>query len=117
MEHTGHTGTARSRVEQIPSGQIMLEGELIIPAGATGIVLFAHGSGSSRHSSRNQLVARTIRESSIGTLLFDLLTREEEAVDASTRHFRFDIGLLADRLVDATNWITRKPDTSHLRVG
>jgi putative phosphoribosyl transferase len=95
----------------------MLEGELLVPLGATGVVLFAHGSGSSRHSSRNQFVARTIREAGIGTLLFDLLTREEEAVDVSTRHLRFDIGLLADRLVDATIWLKRKPDTSHLRVG
>jgi dienelactone hydrolase len=117
MGHTGHTGTARSRVEQIPSGQIMLEGELSVPEGAAGVVLFAHGSGSSRHSKRNQFVARTIREVGVGTLLFDLLTQEEEAVDLSTRHLRFDIGLLADRLVDATNWIKRKPDTAHLRVG
>ena len=117
MGHTGHTGTARSRTEQIPSGQIMLEGELSVPVGATGAVLFAHGSGSSRHSPRNQFVARTIREAGVGTLLFDLLTQEEEAVDISTRHLRFDIGLLAGRLVDATNWIKREPDSRHLRVG
>jgi pimeloyl-ACP methyl ester carboxylesterase len=117
LGHTSHTATARSRTEQIPSGQIMLEGELSIPEGATGVVLFGHGSGSSRHSPRNQFVARTIREAGIGTLLFDLLTPEEEAVDVSTRHLRFDIGLLAERLVDATNWLKRKPDKSHLRVG
>jgi putative phosphoribosyl transferase len=117
MGPTGHTGTARSRTEQIPSGQIMLEGELSVPVGATGVVLFAHGSGSSRHSPRNQFVARTIREAGVGTLLFDLLTQEEEAVDISTRHLRFDIGLLAGRLVDATNWIKREPDSRHLRVG
>jgi pimeloyl-ACP methyl ester carboxylesterase len=117
MEHSGHAGTARSRIEQIPSGQITLEGELNVPVGATGVVLFAHGSGSSRHSTRNQFVARTIREAGIGTLLFDLLTQEEEAVDVRTRHLRFDIGLLADRLVDATNWLKRKADTSHLKVG
>lgn len=95
----------------------MLEGELSVPVGATGAVLFAHGSGSSRHSPRNQFVARTIREAGVGTLLFDLLTQEEEAVDISTRHLRFDIGLLAGRLVDATNWIKREPDSRHLRVG
>ncbi len=117
MERTGHTGAARSRLEQIPSGRIMLEGELIVPVDATGVVLFAHGSGSSRHSPRNQFVARTIREAGVGTLLFDLLTQEEEAVDISTRHLRFDIGLLAERLVDVTTWIKREPDTSHLRVG
>ncbi len=117
MEHTGHTGTARSRTEQIPSGQIMLEGELIVPVGASGVVLFAHGSGSSRHSRRNQFVARTIRDAGVGTLLFDLLTQAEEAVDITTRHLRFDIGLLAERLIDATNWIKSEPGTRHLRVG
>jgi hypothetical protein len=71
---TGHTGTARSRMEKLPSGQIMLEGELSVPVGASGVVLFAHGSGSSRHSPRNQFVARTIREAGVGTLLFDLFT-------------------------------------------
>ena len=81
MGHTGHTATARSRTEQIPSGQLLLEGELSVPAGATGVVLFAHGSGSSRHSPRNQFVAQTIREAGVGTLLFDLLTPEEETVD------------------------------------
>jgi putative phosphoribosyl transferase len=117
MKQTGHTATARSRSEQIPSGQIMLDGELSVPVRATGVVLFAHGSGSSRHSPRNQFVARTIREAGVGTPLFDLLTRQEEALDISTRHLRFDIGLLAERLVDATNWIKTEPDTSHLRVG
>ncbi|HEY2973323.1 MAG TPA: dienelactone hydrolase family protein [Pyrinomonadaceae bacterium] len=117
MGHTGHTATARSKTEQIPSGQLLLEGELSVPVAATGIVLFAHGSGSSRHSPRNQFVALTIREAGVGTLLFDLLTPEEETVDISTRHLRFDIGLLAKRLVDATTWLKRKADTTHLRVG
>src|SRR6266480_8040169 len=112
-----HTATAQSRTDQIPSGKILLEGEVLVPVGATGVVLFAHGSGSSRHSPRNQFVARTIRETGVGTLLFDLLTQEEESVDIRTRHLRFDIGLLAERLVDATNWIKRGRDTSHLRVG
>ena len=93
MPNPSHTAAARSRTEQIPSGQILLEGELLVPKGATGVVLFAHGSGSSRHSPRNQFVARTIREAGVGTLLFDLLTQEEEAVDIRTRHLRFDIGL------------------------
>jgi putative phosphoribosyl transferase len=73
MRNPSHTATAQSRTEQIPSGQILLEGELLVPAGANGVVLFAHGSGSSRHSPRNQFVARTIREAGAGTLLFDLL--------------------------------------------
>ena len=117
MGHTGHTGTARSHEVLIPSGSATLEGELNVPVGAGGVVLFAHGSGSSRHSPRNQFVARTIREAGVGTLLFDLLTREEEAVDIHTRHLRFDITLLARRLMDATDWIKREGDTWHLRVG
>src|SRR3989442_3247743 len=117
MRQSSHTATAPSRTEQIPSGQILLEGEMLVPVSATGVVLFAHGSGSSRHSSRNQFVARTIREAGIGTLLFDLLTQEEETVDTITRRLRFDIGLLAERLVDATAWLKAKADTSQLRVG
>jgi putative phosphoribosyl transferase len=117
MGQSSQTGTARAGTKQIPSGQITLEGELNVPSGASGVVLFAHGSGSSRHSPRNQFVARTIREAGVGTLLFDLLTPEEEAVDVSTRHLRFDLGLLATRLVDASNWIKRETDTRYLRVG
>src|SRR3982750_4413522 len=117
MGHTGHTGTARTREVEIPSGEAVLTGELSVPAGAQGVVLFAHGSGSSRHSPRNQFVARVIREAGVGTLLFDLLTREEEAIDLQTRHLRFDIGLLAERLVDATNWLQRENELRHLRVG
>ncbi len=90
----------------IPSGTVLLEGELAIPADPEGIVLFAHGSGSSRHSPRNQFVAGVIRDAGVGTLLFDLLTREEESVDIRTRQLRFDIAFLAQRLVDATNWLT-----------
>ena len=101
----------------IPSGKIRLEGELKLPKGASGVVLFAHGSGSSRHSPRNQYVARVIREAGVGTLLFDLLTKQEEAIDASTGEFRFDIEFLAKRLVDATNWITTQADLQHLRIG
>jgi dienelactone hydrolase len=80
-------------------------------------VLFAHGSGSSRHSPRNQFVARRIREAGVGTLLFDLLTREEESVDIYTRQLRFDIRLLARRLLDATDWVKREADLWHLRIG
>ena len=97
-------GTSIAHGVRIPSAMVMLEGELNVPARAEGIVLFAHGSGSSRHSPRNQFVARAIREAGIGTLLFDLLTRNEEALDARTGHLRFDIGLLAERLIDATRW-------------
>ena len=108
---------AFTRELSIPSGRAHLEGELKIPTGAAGIVLFAHGSGSSRHSPRNQFVARVIRESGNGTLLFDLLTREEEIEDGITRRLRFDIGLLARRLVDATRWLTTQTQASHLGLG
>lgn len=101
----------------IPSGQLQLEGELNIPAGANGVVLFAHGSGSSRHSSRNKYVARTLHDSDIGTLLFDLLTQEEEEEEKYTRHLRFDISLLAKRLVDATNWIKTQTEVQTLPIG
>ncbi|HYE64763.1 MAG TPA: alpha/beta hydrolase [Pyrinomonadaceae bacterium] len=109
--------SGRSREVKIPAGSTTLEGELSVPAGANGIVLFAHGSGSSRRSPRNQFVARTIREAQTGTLLFDLLTREEEEIDLRTRHLRFDIRLLAERLVSATNWIQSEEETRHLRAG
>jgi len=107
----------RVREVQIPAGSATLEGELVVPPNPTGIVLFAHGSGSSRHSPRNQYVARIIREAGVGTLLFDLLTREEESVDLATRHLRFDIDLLARRLVEATAWVQKQDDTHHLRAG
>jgi putative phosphoribosyl transferase len=102
---------------QIPSGAALLEGELTIPPKSPGLVLFAHGSGSSRHSPRNQFVARLIREAGLGTLLFDLLTPDEEAEDVMTARLRFDIGLLAKRLVDATRWISGRPETARLGVG
>lgn len=108
---------ALTRDVRIPSGRADLEGELKIPAGAPGVVLFAHGSGSSRHSPRNQFVARVIRDSGNGTLLFDLLTREEEIEDNVTGRLRFDIGLLAQRLVDATRWLTAQPSASQLVIG
>jgi putative phosphoribosyl transferase len=90
---------------------------LYIPADASGIVLFAHGSGSSRHSPRNQYVAQTIRAAGIGTLLFDLLTPEEEVIDLRTHSLRFAIQLLAERLEDATAWVTHTDATRHVRPG
>lgn len=89
----------------IQSGKVRLDGKLNIPLGARGVGLFAHGSGSSRHSPRNKRVARTLHDSSIGSLLFDLLTQQEEEKEKHTRHLRFDIGLLSRRLIDATYWI------------
>lgn len=106
-----------SREVMIPLGSIALAGELIIPASATGLVLFTHGSGSSRHSPRNQYVAQIIREAGVGTLLFDLLTHEEERIDLQTRHLRFDIPMLARRLAAATVWIKSQPPISQLQIG
>src|SRR5437870_543549 len=115
MTQAVKTATTQMKDVQIRSGPVQLRGDLNIPATAQGVVLFAHGSGSSRHSPRNQFVARTIREAGVGTLLFDLLTKEEEAVDMHTAHLRFDIGLLAERLIDATRWI--KAELDYLNVG
>jgi putative phosphoribosyl transferase len=95
----------------IPFPGFKLQGELIIPQNAPGLVLFAHGSGSSRHSPRNQYVARTLRERGLGTLLFDLLTADEEQEERHTGHLRFDIQLLGERLLGATHWVHKEqPD-------
>jgi len=102
---------------RIPIGKIELEGELIIPEEAKGIVLFAHGSGSSRFSPRNQFVARFLREKLLGTLLIDLLTAEEESIDQITREIRFDIELLAARLLGITHWLLKEASTKTLRIG
>jgi dienelactone hydrolase len=94
-----------------------LEGDLVVPPGASGLVLFAHGSGSSRHSSRNRYVAGELQRGGLGTLLFDLLTPAEEEVDAETAHLRFDIQLLTARLLNATEWIVRDRELSRLPIG
>jgi dienelactone hydrolase len=94
-----------------------LEGTLAIPAGAAGIVLFAHGSGSSRHSPRNRYVAEALREGGLATLLIDLLTSAEDREDARSARLRFDIALLARRVAAATAWLTENPATSRLRIG
>jgi dienelactone hydrolase len=98
-------------------GQVTLVGDLRIPARASAIVLFAHGSGSSRHSPRNRHVARILNEGNVATLLADLLTAEEEKIDARNGRLRFDIGLLAGRLTGVTEWLAQYPDTRHLRIG
>src|SRR5260370_11046670 len=100
-----------------PAGEATLVGDLEVPNGAAGVVLFAHGSGSGRHSPRNRLVARQLREAGLGTLLLDLLTEEEEAEDAVTGQLRFDVRLLAGRLADATTWTEGHPATAGLPVG
>jgi putative phosphoribosyl transferase len=93
---------------QIPVGSVSLSGDLTVPDRAQGVVLFAHGSGSSRHSTRNRYVAKVLQEADLGTLLFDLLTEDEEIIDEQTRHLRFDIGLLANRLIGATDWLLQR---------
>jgi dienelactone hydrolase len=99
------------------SGAVSLEGTLGTTKNPQGVVIFAHGSGSSRHSPRNRYVAKILRNSGLVTLLIDLLTADEEAVDIHTMHLRFDIQLLAKRLVEATDWIEQNPDTQKLPVG
>jgi len=98
-------------------GSVGLSGDLVIPSSAEAIVLFAHGSGSSRRSSRNRAVATALHDAGLGTLLFDLLSDEEEAVDARTAELRFDIPLLAERLLGATRWVEGADNLRDLRVG
>lgn len=102
---------------QIKSGDKLLDGDLAIPAGAAGLVLFAHGSGSSRFSLRNRQVAAALRERGLATLLMDLLTAEEEAVDMYTRHLRFNISMLAERVVAALEWLEKDERTHGQRLG
>src|SRR5918992_2477846 len=97
MAQAAQRASQQANDVEIRARGVVLYGDLNVPDNSQGVVLFAHGSGSSRHSPRNQFVARTIREAGVGTLLFDLLTRKEEAADAHTRRLRFDIGLLAGR--------------------
>jgi putative phosphoribosyl transferase len=105
------------REVRVSAGPVTLEGNLGIPDTTRGIVLFAHGSGSGRHSPRNRYVAGALREMGLATLLVDLLTPEEEEVDLRTRRLRFNIGLLADRLAGATDWLAQDPDMQDLPVG
>ena len=110
----------REKIEQpvhIVMGNVTLEGDLTIPDGPKGIVLFAHGSGSSRKSPRNRYVASVLNKSKFATLLFDLLTPEEETIDIQTRHLRFDIELLSMRLVGATDWLGKNKEVKDLNVG
>jgi putative phosphoribosyl transferase len=116
----GDETSSRPRAERnvtISIGAIALEGSLVVPDPALGVVLFAHGSGSGRHSPRNRYVAGELQEGGIATLLIDLLTEDEEQVDLATRHLRFDIPLLAERLVGAIDWLGREASTAALPVG
>jgi dienelactone hydrolase len=102
---------------RIPADGQMLEGDLLVPAGARGVVLFAHGSGSSRFSPRNRYVAEVLQSALLATLLMDLLTPAEEAEDAATSRLRFDISLLSRRIGDATDWLAAQGETRTLRIG
>jgi putative phosphoribosyl transferase len=106
-----------NRDVQILSTGVRLEGIMSMPDEANGIVLFVHGSGSSRHSPRNQYVAQTLQEGGLATLLFDLLTIEEEQIDLRTRHLRFDISLLARRTAGAMEWLALQPYAQELKIG
>ncbi|MFL5618149.1 MAG: dienelactone hydrolase family protein [Gemmatimonadaceae bacterium] len=114
---TTHHDGSLERTIIIPVGQVGLDGTLGLPASPAGIVLFAHGSGSSRFSPRNRFVARVLRDAGLGTLLLDLLSPSEEQIDDVTRHHRFDIPMLADRLVIAIDWLAAQRDTRELSVG
>jgi putative phosphoribosyl transferase len=105
------------KLAHVNIGDIVLEGNLTIPASSSGIVLFAHGSGSGRHSPRNKYVAKVLQQAGLSTLLIDLLTMEEERVDAYTMHLRFDIELLSQRLAGATEWLVNNQKTQHLKIG
>lgn len=105
------------REVQIERGSATLSGILNVPPEARGIVIFAHGSGSSRLSSRNQMVAKFFNDSNTATLLFDLLTPKEEEIDNLTRALRFNIPFLAERLMAATEWVQKLPETHHLTIG
>ena len=102
---------------KIPVSNVTVEGNLIVPVGAKGLVVFAHGSGSSRFSPRNEYVARGFNRASMGTLLFDLLTLKEERQDMLTGEYRFNIDLLADRLVGVTEWLKKDASSKGLALG
>jgi pimeloyl-ACP methyl ester carboxylesterase len=115
--NTQTTGPVIEHPVNIRAADVVLEGNLAVPRDAPGVVVFAHGSGSGRHSPRNQFVAQALREAGLATLLLDLLTAAEEAVDVRSGEYRFDIDLLAGRVVGATDWLAGAEATAHLPVG
>ena len=108
---------AQAQIVRIPAGRVTLNADLFVPVDARGIILFAHGSGSSRHSHRNQFVARVLQQSDFATLLMDLLTTEEEHLDNQTRELRFDIGMLAERLTAAVKWTADQARLKEMPIG
>jgi putative phosphoribosyl transferase len=111
----GLAGTTQELQLEVAGAE--LHGDLVLPPGARGIVLFAHGSGSGRHSPRNRLVAESLNQRGLGTLLVDLLTEQEEAAERDTGHLRFDVGLLAGRLIAVADWLGDEPATAELPLG
>ncbi len=109
--------TPVTREVRIPCGDAWLYGDLVLPERAPGLVLFAHGSGSGRHSARNRQVAQKLQHAGIATLLFDLLTVQEEQIDVHTREHRFDIALLTRRMQQATDWVAAQPDLQQAPIG
>jgi dienelactone hydrolase len=107
----------KRQLVHLPIGGVSLEGDLVVPSGAHGIVAFAHGSGSGRHSPRNRYVAQVLQSAGLATLLLDLLTLDEEAIDVQTMGFRFNIDLLAYRLTGTVDWLAANPETRELRIG
>lgn len=112
-----NAATTVSREVRIPTGDAWLYGDLALPRDFAGVVLFAHGSGSGRHSARNRRVAQWLQEAGVATLLFDLLTAQEEQTDLHTREHRFDIPLLTRRMQDATDWARAQPELRHASIG
>jgi dienelactone hydrolase len=110
-------GLVEGQQVQLPAGAVFLDADLVVPPNAKGLVMFAHGSGSGRHSPRNRYVAHTLNVRGLGTVLLDLLTIEEEQIDEQTRHLRFDIPMLARRLVFAADWLAGHEPTQGLRLG
>lgn len=109
--------SAQGDLVRVSAGEVELEGDLVLPSGVRGLVVFAHGSGSSRHSPRNRFVAGGLQDAGLGTLLLDLLTAEEEQTDIQTRELRFDIGMLAARLMKTKQWLEEQAETAGLGVG
>ncbi len=117
IQETLQKDSKHNDLVQIPLEDVLLEGNLTVPEGAKGLVVFAHGSGSSRHSPRNRYVAEVLNEHKLATLLIDLLSQKEEEIDLQTRHLRFDIPMLAQRLVGIANWVENNPNIKHLKIG
>jgi putative phosphoribosyl transferase len=117
MNRTSNVNTSEDRLISIPTNRVTLQGNLGLVPEAHGVVLFAHGSGSGRHSPRNRYVAQILRQGGLATLLLDLLTKAEEEIDSRTAHLRFNIGMLAGRLIEASDWLAENPETQDVPTG